>query len=75
MKLPYDEKEHERNIEKQLDKLIKNSNMKVSQSEKDVYNLIDQFSTKHDRVFDKRLETEDKKIDELYEKLRKRAKY
>ncbi|MBX7076987.1 MAG: hypothetical protein K1X33_06690 [Methanobacteriaceae archaeon] len=75
MELPYDEKEHEKNIERKLDKIIKNSNMKVSQSEKDVYKLIDQFEIKHDKILDKRLENEDSKIDKYYEKLRKEAKY
>lgn len=75
MELPYDEKEHEKNIERKLDKIIKNSNMKVSQSEKDVYKLIHQFEIKHDKILDKRLENEDSKIDKYYEKLRKEAKY
>ena len=53
---------------------IKTSSKKVSHSSKDVYDLIDKFNLKNDNVLKKREKEEDAKIDEIYEKLRIRAK-
>jgi hypothetical protein len=72
---PYNEREQDKKIEHELNKLTKDSFKKVSKSEKEVYQLVDQFIVKNENLYDKRIHENEVQIAELYEKLRKRAKY